>query len=243
MASKEEIDKVNLSYDVNEVQSFEAKIFDCVINMLSSMLLPVSCNVFDLTQFLSFFQNRSLQILNQKLNFSVFRNLPKLFRNVETDCLKEENKADPLVVLVMLNFFFSIGLRSDARKWEAGNDVWKSERRLDPAEGVEEVGGNAVDDTVDGVAEELFGGHQEAGGGEDEGGELVVEPEDAAVSLDVVRLKQVGQRAEQVQHFGLLLFLEEIDLSNYFLKKMLNCLLFYFLKKLLVCLETNFLKN
>ncbi len=111
---------------------------------------------------------------------------------------------------------------------------------MDPAEGVEEVGGNPVDDAVDGISEELFGGHQEAGGGEDEGGELVVEPEDAAVGLNVVRLKQVGQRAEQVQHFGLLLFLEEIDLNNYFLKKLLNYLLFYFLKKLWVCLEGYF---
>ncbi len=114
----------------------------------------------------------------------------------------------------MLNFFSWICPRSDARNWEAGNDVWKSERRLDPAEGVKEVGGNAVDDTVDGIAEELFGGHQEAGGGKDEGGELVVEPKDAAVGLDGVRLKQVSQRAEQVQHFGLLLFLEEIDLKG-----------------------------
>ncbi len=134
----------------------------------------------------------------------------------------------------MLNLFFLICPRSDARKWEAGNDVWKSERRLDPAEGVEEVGGNPVDDTVDGIAEELFGGHQEAGGGEDEGGELVVEPEDAAVGLDGVRLKQVGQRTEQVQHFGLLLFLKEFDLINYFFKQIVVFSSVFFLKKLLV---------
>ncbi len=211
--------------------------------MLSSMLLPVSCNVFDLTQFLSIFQSRSLQILNEKLNFSVFRNLPKLFWNVETGSLKEENEADPLVVLVMLNFFSWISLRSNARKWEAGNDVWKSERRLDPAEGIEEVGGNPVDDTVDGIAEELFGGHQEAGGGEDEGGELVVEPEDAAVGLDGVCLKQAGQRAEQVQHFRLLLFPNESDGNNHFFKEIVELFFGFFSKKLLVCVETYFLKK
>ena len=49
---------------------------------------------------------------------------------------------------------------------------------------------------IDGIAEELFGGDEKAGGGEDEGGDLVVEPKVPGVGLDRVPLEKVGQWLE-----------------------------------------------
>jgi hypothetical protein len=57
-----------------------------------------------------------LKLLNQHSDLSTFRGLPQIPRDVEESGLEEEDEADPLVVLVVLDLssILEISVRRDA---------------------------------------------------------------------------------------------------------------------------------
>ena len=77
----------------------------------------------------------------------------------------------------------------------------KRERAVNPAEGVEQVAGDAVHVAVDGVAEVLLGGLQEARDQEDSKRVLVVEAECEVVNEARFELEMSSDTFEEGQHF------------------------------------------
>ena len=77
----------------------------------------------------------------------------------------------------------------------------KRERAVDPAEGVEQVAGDAVHVAVDRVAEVLLGGLQEARDQEDSKRVLVVEAECEVVNEARFELEMSSDTFEEGQHF------------------------------------------
>ena len=105
--------------------------------------------------------------------------LPEQPGQVEHAGLEEEEEADPLVVLVVLDLLALLevaegrdaGVR-DVLALLAGPPGGDGEGGVDPAVGVHDAAGDAVDDAVDGVADVLAGGHQERGEDEHDHGAL-----------------------------------------------------------------------
>jgi len=80
--------------------------------------------------------------------------------------------------------------------------VRHGEGAVDPAERVDHVRRNPIDDAADRLAHVLGGGDDQAAGEQQHRGEGVVQPEDGVVRLDVLPLEVALQATQQLVHLG-----------------------------------------
>ena len=127
-------------------------------------------------------------------------------RRVKCCYLEEEAEADPLVIGVGL---LVVGLAPGVVDSRVRDDPTHLllERRpdrvrgMDPTVSVEDVLGDILGvDAVDGVADVLPSGDDQAESDEDHDGDAVVEPEDGRVDVNVADFDQVFETAEDVEH-------------------------------------------
>ena len=206
-ASEEEIHEEYLSEDVDKVEKFTEEKSQGVEIVVAFVVDKVVDEKADSVILGVAIDDGHIHVLNQHLDLSRFPYLPQVSRDVEKNRLEEEGEADPLVVLVILEFlpFGQLPGGSHAgvsKVLQSAAVLGDGERGVDPAVGVHDLLRNLLDDAVDGVADVLFGGDEQRARDEDDEGGLVVKPEDVVVDAYRVELDDALDGAENVKHFG-----------------------------------------
>lgn len=206
LAVQEEVYEEDLADHINKVEYFaeEEAIRVEVLRMqirgevFDQQFTPVALTVLA--------DHRTIEVQHQHLDPAAFPRFPQVARNVEKDRLEEEGEADPLIVLVILDFVLALDVRGNPRLYQVlTNDpgsIRDREGRVDPAVGVHYVQRYIVDDAVDRVADVLPGRHQQREDDQSDHGGLVVQPEHIVIDAHGVELQQPLHRTEHVEHGG-----------------------------------------
>ncbi len=150
--------------------------------------------------FLNISQYKYLKFLNQHSDLSTLWWLPQVSGNIEEGSLEEEDKADPLVVFVVLDIFTSLQVSVGWDTWVRDGVTllssptgWDWIGGVDPAVCVHDPAGNTVNNTVNGVTNVLTWCHQKRRDHKDDQSGLVMETEDIA---------KKNQKLESLYHQG-----------------------------------------
>jgi len=146
-----------------------------------------------------------IEIHHQGLNPSSFPTFPQPSWNVKEGRLEEQNKANPLVVPVVLEHPL---VRRRIHSWshDLGSNRLLHRRlyrisRVNPTVCVDDRGRNRIcTNTVNGVPDILFGRRDHTEGQEDNHSQRVVETEDGVVDMDPRDLEQALETSKDVNH-------------------------------------------
>lgn len=162
LSSKEEIDKVNLTDDINEVERLANEEADGV----KVVVVDISGEIIDQQLFsfvFSFFSDDgAIEVEYKHFHLAGLPGLPQVAGNVEEKSLEKEDEANPLVVFMIFDWFVSF-LRTNSRvrnilsNFFGCHPVGDGECRMDPAVRVHNIARHSFDDAVDGVANVLTG--------------------------------------------------------------------------------------
>jgi len=192
VAIEEDVHEVHLTHDIHEVEELtkDELVHVQVVGLNVPRDIVGDDMSFPLCGLCISLEGHRAEILQKKLQQSALPVLPQEVRKVASQCLSEQDEDDPLVPGV--SDLVTIGRHLDqvpVGGARVGPDpgvgvvqalppsqLWgQREGAVDPAEGVEQVPGDAVHVTVDGVAEILLGSLQEARDQEDGERVLVVQ--------------------------------------------------------------------
>lgn len=151
--------------------------------------------------------NADVETHDEGAHETALEGVPDEFRGVARQGLEEEDEAHPLVVRVVFVRFEVAVIVVDAGMGYfepdlAAEGIRHGEGAGYPAEGVDDMGGETADDTLDGVPHELCRCDDETAGHQQRCGEQVVHPEQDAVRLDVLPFQVAPQSSEQLIHPG-----------------------------------------
>jgi len=209
-AVQEEVHKVNLADHVHKVQGLahkESEGVEIVAVQIANEVVHEDLLAIVLALVV---HNGAVQVHHQHLEASTLPGLPQIARHVEKDGLEEEDEADPLVVLVVLDLVLALHMGAHAglhhiASGDASEPLRNGERRVDPAVGVHHAQRDLVHDTIDGVTDVLARGHQQGEGDQYDHRGLIVHAKHIVVDAHLVDLQQALDGPKDIKHLGCLL--------------------------------------
>lgn len=205
IAVQEVVHEIQLSNNVGEIEQFANEepygvqvLRVQVRDEIAHQQLPVVGQAFVV-------DDQTVEVEHQHPDTSALPSLPDVSGNVEEHRLEEQDKAHPLVVLVMLDVVlaFHIGRHAGLSHVLADTTVrviGNSERRVNPAVRIHDVGRDAADVTVDGIAEVLSGRDHYRERYQDDHGDLVMHAKHVIVNANVLEFQQPLYGSEHVEH-------------------------------------------